>query len=75
VIALWDSVHLQRFGNANIELYSLFRSVDAYGKYFHSISGQGRIENNNGYYPSTPDYNMATGIGTPRIAGIVKTLL
>jgi kumamolisin len=73
IIALWDSVHGQRFGNANSQLYELFRSNDAYGKYFHDITGYHQNINNNGYYPTTPNYDMATGIGTPRISGIAQS--
>ena len=71
VIGLWDSVHNSRFGSANYGLYQLFRSNSAYSKYYHDVTGKNQTENNNGYYPVTPEYDMATGIGTPRIAGIV----
>jgi kumamolisin len=71
VISLWDSVHGERFGNANFGLYQLYRSSRSYDKYFHDITGKNQTENNNGFYPVTPLYDMATGIGTPRIAGIV----
>ena len=70
IIALWDSAHGQRFGNANERLYALFRSNASYAHLFHDITGQNQTENNNGFYPTTPDYDMATGIGTPRISGI-----
>src|SRR5579875_401932 len=72
IIALWDSVHGERFGNANFGLYRLFRSGASYSVYFHDITGKHQTENNNGFYPTTPDYDMATGIGTPIIAGIVE---
>lgn len=72
VIALSDSLHGERFGNANWSLYKLFRSSDAYSQYFNDITGTNQTENNNGNYPTTPGYDMATGIGTPRISGIVK---
>lgn len=71
VIALWDSVHGQRFGNANFGLYQLFRAHNSYGRFFHDITGIHQTENSNGFYPVTRNYDMATGIGTPRIAGIV----
>jgi kumamolisin len=72
VIALWDSVHGKRFGSANFGLYQLFRSHDAYSRFFHDITGIHQTENNNGYYPTTPGYDMTTGVGTPRIDGIVE---
>ncbi len=69
VIALWDSLHGARFGNANANLYELLRS-DTYRSFFHDITGKNQTENNNGLYPTTPNYDMATGIGTPRISAI-----
>lgn len=72
VIALWDSVHGGRFGSANFGLYQLFRSSNSYKKYFHDITGQNQTENNNGFDPTTPNYDLTTGIGTPIIAGIVS---
>lgn len=71
VIGLWDSVHGQRFGNANFGLYQLFQANHSYDRFFHDITGVNQTENSNGYYPVTRNYDMATGIGTPRIAGIV----
>src|SRR5581483_5970770 len=72
VIALWESVHGQRFGTASLGLYQLFRSAHAYSKDFHDITGVHQTENNNGVYPTTPNYDMTTGIGTPRITGIAE---
>jgi subtilase family serine protease len=73
IIALWDSVHGERFGNANRALYKLFHSN--YSKYFHDITGKNQTENNNGFYPTTPNYDMATGIGTPRISALAESNL
>ncbi|GAC1566431.1 MAG: S53 family serine peptidase [Ktedonobacteraceae bacterium] len=70
IIALWDSVHGARFGTANSGLYELFRFNHSYSRFFHDITGKNQTENNNGYYPTTPNYDMATGIGTPRISAI-----
>lgn len=72
VIALWDSVHGGRFGSASFGLYQLFRANKSYNTFFHDITGTHQTENNNGFYPTTPNYDMTTGIGTPRIAGIVE---
>jgi subtilase family serine protease len=72
IIALWDSVQGQRFGNANAGLYELFRSDNSYSQFFHDITGKNQTENNNGLYPTTPNYDMATGIGSPRISGIAE---
>lgn len=71
VIALWDSVHGMRFGTANYGLFQLYRNPASYNVYFHDITGKNQAVNNNGYYPTTRYYDMATGIGSPRIAGLV----
>ena len=73
VIALYDSVHGKRFGNANQGLYKLFQSLHSYGSFFHDITGKNQTENNNGFYPTTPNYDMTTGIGTPFISGIARS--
>ncbi len=73
IIALAVSSHYgERFGNANQQLYKLFRTDKAYSTLFHDITGKNQTENNNGYYPVTPNYDMATGIGTPRITAIAE---
>lgn len=71
IIGIWDSVHGARFGSANFGLYALYQSNNAYSSYFHDITGVNQTENNNGFYPTTPNYDMATGIGTPLISNIV----
>ena len=39
-----------------------------------STTSQGRIrQNNNGSYPTTPNYDMTTGIGTPFTSGIARS--
>jgi kumamolisin len=58
----------QRFGNANEVLYGLYR--DDAAKYFHDITGADQTDNNNGLYPTTPGYDLATGIGTPIVSEI-----
>jgi subtilase family serine protease len=73
IVGLWDSVHRDRIGNTNAALYSLFRSDNSYGRFFHDITGRNQTENNNGLYPVTPNYDLATGIGTPRISGIAQS--
>ena len=58
-----------RVGNANPLLYLLF-NLDAPG-YFHDITGVHQTTNNNGLYPTTPGYDLATGIGTPKMSAII----
>lgn len=72
VIADRDSYTGQRSGNINPLLYDLFNTDP--GKYFNDITGIGPLQrsaNNNGLYPSTPGYDMATGIGTPKMAALI----
>ncbi len=62
----------QRTGNANPLLYFLFNADP--GKYFHDITGIGPLQQaatTNGLYPTTPGYDMATGIGTPDMAALI----
>lgn len=59
----------RRVGNANPLLYLLF-NLDYQG-YFHDITGIGQAVNNNGLYPVTPGYDMATGIGTPKMGALI----
>ncbi len=58
-----------RIGNANPLLYSLLRSD--YRRNFHDITGFRQSTNNNGLFPTTPGYDMATGIGTPRMDALI----
>jgi hypothetical protein len=38
---------------------------------FHDITGFHQVSNNNGFYPVTPAYDEATGIGTPNFAALI----
>jgi kumamolisin len=64
-----DAFHGHRAGAANYLLYSLFNR--AYSTYFHDITGFGQPSTNNGFYPVTPFYDEATGIGTPNFAALI----
>ena len=66
-----DAFHGRRAGNANYLLYSLFDNPNTYNADFHQITGFHQVSNNNGFYPVTPDYNEATGIGTPNFSGLI----
>jgi kumamolisin len=65
-----DAFHGRRAGNANYLLYSLFDNPRTYAADFHDILGL-RLENNNGFYPVTRNFDQATGIGSPNFAGII----
>ena len=69
IIADHDSAFGGRIGNANPLLYLLF-NADAEG-YFHDITGIGQTTNNNGLFPTTPGYDLATGIGTPKLGALI----
>jgi subtilase family serine protease len=66
-----DAFQGYRTGNANYFLYPLFDNPFMYATYFHDITGFHQVSNNNGYYPVTPDYDEATGIGTPNFTPLI----
>jgi kumamolisin len=66
-----DAFQGYRTGNANYFLYPLFDNRSTYAIYFHDITGIHQVSNNNGYYPVTPDYDQATGIGTPNFTPLI----
>ncbi|MGA3184802.1 MAG: S53 family peptidase [Candidatus Dormibacteria bacterium] len=66
-----DAYQRHRTGNANYLLYALYNNPQTYFTDFHDITGFHQVSNNNGFYPVTPGYNEATGIGTPNFAGLI----
>jgi subtilase family serine protease len=67
-----DSYTRWRTGNINPLVYTLFNLAPAF--YFHDITGIGpaqKLARNNGLYPTTPGYDLATGIGTPQMAALI----
>ena len=58
-----------RTGDVAEFVYPLFNAHAS--KYFHDITGVGQTINNNGYFPVTPGYDMATGIGTPKMMPLI----
>jgi subtilase family serine protease len=72
LIADRDGFNGHRTGNINPLVYSWFDTDP--GKYFNDITGVGKLQQaatNNGLYPTTPGYDEATGIGTPKFAAII----
>jgi subtilase family serine protease len=69
IIADHDSLWHGRIGNANPLLYLLY-NLDYQG-YFNDITGIGQTTNNNGLFPTTPGYDLATGIGTPKMGALI----
>lgn len=72
IIADRDGFWHSRTGNANPLLYLLY-NLDFHG-YFHDITGAGQSVNNNGFFPTTPGFDRATGIGTPKMGAIITGL-
>lgn len=72
IVANHDSLYHTRTGNANPLLYLLF-NVDAKG-YFNDITGKGQTTNNNGLFPTTPGYDLATGIGSPKMDAVITLI-
>ena len=68
-----DSYQRHRSGNFNPLLYLLYNINP--GRYFHDITGIGQSTNNNGLFPTTPGYDLATGIGTPKMAALITARL
>jgi len=67
-----DSYTGYRTGNINPLVYHWLRTNPS--EYFTDITGQGALQqaaNNNGLFPTTPGFDEATGIGTPKFAGII----
>jgi subtilase family serine protease len=67
-----DSYTGSRAGNLNPLLYLLF-NIDP-GRYFHDVTGVGQAQQaatSNGLFPTTPGYDMATGIGTPDMTALI----
>jgi subtilase family serine protease len=72
VIADRDSYAGGRTGNINPLVYLWLRTDP--GTYFTDITGIGPLQQaatNNGLFPTTPGYDEATGVGSPKMAAII----
>ena len=65
-----DAFEGHRVGNANYVLYALFDNPNTRAADFHDILGL-PLENNNGFYPVTRNFDEATGIGSPNFTGLI----
>jgi kumamolisin len=72
IVADHDSLWRGRIGNANPLLYLLY-NLDPRG-YFNDITGIGQTTNNNGLFPTVPGYDLATGIGTPKMSALITLI-
>jgi kumamolisin len=67
-----DSYQGRRTGNINPLLY--WWLITNPSKYFTDMTGQGPLQQaatNNGLFPTTPGYDEATGIGSPKFAAVI----
>jgi subtilase family serine protease len=69
IIGDHDGLWHQRVGNANPLFYAL-HNLNPRG-YFHDITGFRQATNNNGLFPTTPGYDLATGVGTPKMGALI----
>jgi len=72
LIADRDGYQGHRSGNINPWVYALLDTDP--GRYFNDVTGNGTLQQaatNNGLFPTTPGYDEATGIGTPKFAAII----
>jgi kumamolisin len=72
LIADRDGYTGHRSGNINPLVYNWLQSDP--GRYFNDITGTGRLQQaatNNGLFPTTPGYDEATGIGSPKFAAVI----
>ena len=63
-----------RQGNINVFVY-LLATLPGGGGFFHDITGVGQSMNNDGVYPTTPGYDIATGLGSPDFATYITKLI
>ena len=74
---LWSAIFADRdgfqgirSGNANPLLYRMYDENAA--AYFRDVDAKGHGVDNNGFFPTEPGYDLATGIGTPKISAIIS---
>jgi hypothetical protein len=66
IVADLVSFQGKRAGNINPTLYEEYRVAP--GVFFHDVTSAGHIATNNGLFPAVRGFDLATGIGTIRIA-------
>jgi subtilase family serine protease len=72
MVADRDSFQHHRSGNFNTTIYKLYQFDPSI--YFHDITGNGHIAKGNGLYPAVPGFDLATGVGTPKMSALVTGL-
>lgn len=69
IAADMDSYARGRVGFLNPLLYQLSRTSP--GTYLNDITGAGQTIKTDGLYPTTPGYDGATGLGSPKLAALI----
>jgi len=69
IVADRDSLHGNRAGNINRALYREYQIAPSL--FFHDVTGAGHIAKNNGLFPAVRGYDLATGIGTIKMAPFI----
>jgi len=55
--------------NINATLYREYQIAPSL--FFHDVTGAGHLASNNGLFPAVPGYDLATGIGTIKMAPFI----
>jgi kumamolisin len=69
IVADRDSLHGDRAGNINRALYREYQIAPSL--FFHDVTGAGHIAKNNGLFPAVRGFDLATGIGTIKMAPFI----
>ena len=72
IIADRDSFQGHRSGNINLTLYRQYQIAPQF--FFHDITSAGHFATNNGLFPAVRGYDLATGIGTIKMAPMIAGL-
>ncbi len=69
IVADRDSFQHHRTGNFNKVIYRLYQFSPSF--YFHDVTGTGHVAKNNGLFPAVPGFDLATGVGTPKMTQLI----
>ena len=69
IVADRDSFQHHRTGNFNAVIYKLYQFDPSF--YFHDVTATGHVAKNNGLFPAVPGFDLATGVGTPKMTQLI----
>jgi subtilase family serine protease len=72
IVADRDSFQHHRTGNFNAVIYKLYQFDPSF--YFHDVTATGHVAKNNGLFPAVPGFDLATGVGTPKMTQLITGL-